>query len=314
MQYGIWKLRSPNGRLKIYWHYIICRFMVISRKLGTKVAGSASLILIQFLGLIEFPLNSLLSRLSIDLGFSSTAYADVVPKTPTGSGYEPGDVGAPGGTIGTGTRVRYQPPDDGMIPRGGTRGVDESPIECSESQPTSVTLLAPTTHTGLTASGHPIFYWYLSGTQSVPLAFTLVDPGVSKPIIEQTIQTPKAGINQLQMSKELPELVPGREYLWTVTLKCNPKRRSEDQIAQGWIKHVPATPALEKQLAAARSQIGKAAIYARSAYWYDTLGVILAAHATSPKDRLIRQEFLSLLEQIGLTEVKEQEQQRLVRQ
>ncbi|MBD2740192.1 DUF928 domain-containing protein [Coleofasciculus sp. FACHB-1120] len=288
--------------------------MAVSRKLGTRVAGTVSVILIQFLGLIQIPLNSLLSRLSIDLEFSSTAYADVVPKKPTGSAYEPSDVGVPGGTIGTGTRVRYQPPADVIIPRGGTRGVDESPIECSESQPISVTLLAPTTHTGLTASSRPVFYWYLSGTQSVPIVFTLVDPGVSKPIIEQKIQKPQAGINQLQMSKDLPELVPGREYQWTVTVKCNPNRPSEDQIAQGWIKHVPATPALEKQLAAARSQIRKASIYARSAYWYDTLGVILAAQAKYPKDRVIHQEFLSLLEQIGLTEVKEREQQRLVRQ
>lgn len=289
--------------------------MVISRKLGTKVAGTTSVILIQFLGLIEIPLNSLLSRLSIDLGFSSTAYADVVPKKPTGSGYEPSDVGVPGDTIGTGTRVRYQPPADVIIPRGGgTRGTEESPIECPQSQPTSVTLLAPTTHTGLTASGRPVFYWYLSRTPSVPIVFTLVEPGVSKPIIEQQIRRPRAGINQLQMSKDLPELVPGREYQWTVTLKCNPNRPSENQIAQGSIKHVPATPALEKQVASARSQIGKAAIYARSAYWYDTVGVILAAHAVNPKDPLIRQEFLSLLEQIGLTEVKEREQQRLVRQ
>ena len=286
--------------------------MAISRQFATTVTGTASIILIQFVGLIDTPLNLIFNRVSSDLGFNSMAYADVVLKAQADSRFEPGDVGAPRDTKGTGTQVRYQPPKDLDAPSG-TRGTG-SRGSCGQAASVSLSLLVPKNHTGLTASGHPTFFWYLSADPGVPINFTLVEPGVPKPIIQQQIDKPKAGINQLQMPKDLPELVPGRQYRWTVTLLCNPDRPSVNPIAQARIKRVQASPALLEQLAAANSDFDKAAIYAGASLWYDTLAAISAARTANPNDQFIRNDFLLLLETVGLKEVTDMERQQLVKQ
>jgi len=53
--------------------------------------------------------------------------------------------------------------------------------------------------------------------------------------LEKQLQTKVAGVIRLNMPEDLPELVPGREYRWSVELLCNPERPSANPIAQSWL-------------------------------------------------------------------------------
>ena len=232
----------------------------------------------------------------------------------------------------TNVRISYIPPS-GKSTRSsqgsGSRG-------CQQSLPQDlVTLLIPAKdYVGQTTSGHPTFFWHLSQPISVPLRFTLVEPGVAKPLFVKQIDSPQVGTMQLALPKELPELVSGRTYGWSVTLACNSRRPSANPYFYSWIERVPTTPALEQQLAAVNSisnspeqtpSLGsassqddatperlRASIYAGAGLWYDALAAISTTQAAKPTPP-VQEDFLNLLDQVGLTEVANQERQRLAR-
>lgn len=254
--------------------------MVTSRLLISLVTASASMFLM--------PVTSWVDGLP-NLTFLSPALADFPTQTNLNFSYVPPTRGMPRRTQGTGTRG------------------------CDQSQPVALKLLVPNDHTAQTLSGHPTFFWYVSEIPREPIEFALVESGVAQPIFVKQLQLDKAGIVQLEMPKNLPELVPNREYRWSVTLICNANQRSNDSFAQGWIKRVPVTSALEQQLAAAASARDRASVYAKAGLWYDALGAIASAQATNSTDPSIREDFVLLLDQAGLKEVAVQEQQRLAR-
>ncbi|AFZ18392.1 DUF928 domain-containing protein [Allocoleopsis franciscana] len=200
-------------------------------------------------------------------------------------------------------KFNYVPPYRGTPRRtqgAGTRGGDES-------GEVTLKLLVPDDHTGQTLSGHPTFFWYVSEIPEEPVEFALVESGVAQPIFVQQLQLEKAGIIRLKMPKNLPALVPGKEYRWSVSLVSNANRRSSDTVAQSWIKRVAETPALKQQLATAKSDRDRASIYAEAGLWYDAINILLKAQSTNSTDRSIHEAFLSLLDRAGLTEVAEQE-------
>jgi hypothetical protein len=203
----------------------------------------------------------------------------------------------------TKSTFKYIPPERGTPRRTqgtGTRGGDES-------ESVALKLLVPHDHTGQTLSGHPTFFWYVSEVPTEPVEFALVESGVAQPIFVQQLQLYKAGIVRLEMPKNLPELIPGKEYRWSVSLINNTERRSHDTFAQSWIKRVPETPALKQQLATATTVRDRASVYAEAGLWYDALNAL----STTPS---VREDFLLLLDRFGLQQVADQERQRLARQ
>jgi hypothetical protein len=108
-----------------------------------------------------------------------------------------------------------------------------------------------------------------------------------------------------------PELVPGVPYRWSVALVCNKNRRSSDIIAQGFIQRVTASADLTRQLAAATSTVEQAEIYAKNSFWLDSMAAYQEALAADSNNSEIIQDRLSLLDQIGLANIAQQERQRL---
>jgi hypothetical protein len=255
--------------------------MVTSRLLMSVVTASASMFLM--------PVTSWVDGLP-NHTFASPALASFPEQTKSNFSYVPPYRGTPRRTQGT-----------------GSRGGDSS-------EAVTLKLLVPSDHTGQTLSGHPTFFWYVSEIPTEPVEFSLVESGVAQPIFVQQLQLQKAGIIRMEIPKNLPELVPGKEYRWSVTLVRNANRRSNDTFAQSWIKRLPETPELAQQLAAAKSDRERASIYAKAGLCYDALNALSIAQAANPTDSSIREDFLSLLAQVGLTEVAEQERQHLARQ
>ncbi len=131
------------------------------------------------------------------------------------------------------------------------------------------------------------------------MAFVLTEQGRAQPLLEKQIQPRKAGIVQLAMPKDLPELVQGRKYRWSVTLACNPDRPSANPFVDSWLERVPASSKLTLQLATAAPGREHALTYAQAGLWYDALTAISTAHALDPSDPSILEDCLLLLDQVG---------------
>ncbi len=197
--------------------------------------------------------------------------------------------------------IAYRPPNRGA-PRttvgAGSRG-------CPQSLNVTLKLLAPTDHVGLTSSSRPSFAWYVSDTSPVPVEFALVEPGQAKPILVKKLQADKAGIMQLDLPQDVPGLLPEKEYRWSVSLVCNPIRRSNDVYAQSWIKFSPkgVTGATSDSLPQGTVPIEQAQTFANNGYWYDALKTINDAQKTQPNDASIAMVQKELLAQIGIPDL-----------
>jgi hypothetical protein len=259
--------------------------MLNYRQFTTVTIGTTSILISWFS--IATPIDRFLQERS-PFSFATSALANTPPKARSAFRYIPPKRGNPKSTQATGSRGCPQ---------------------AQQSQPIALTLLVPNDHDGLTISGHPSFFWHV--TAPMPMTFILTERGVVQPLWEQQIQPQTAGIVQMDMPKSLSELLPGKEYRWSVTLICNRDRPSANPFIQTWIQRVPTTPALTQQLAAAKSERDQAQIYARAGLWYDALTAISTAYADRPKDPSILEERLLLLDSVGLERVAAQERQRL---
>lgn len=308
--------------------------MATPRQLATVVAGTTSIIAVQLFGFLNSP-ESYSLKDSRDVGFLTSVFANLPANAQSNS---------PGVPLvdkdflvsqARGSRIRFIPPADKSTRRSqgsGSRGCEESlPVDL-------VTLLIPSkNYIGQTVSGRPTFFWHLSKPVSVPMKFTLMEPGVPEPLYVKQIDSPKVGTIEIELPKDRPELVSGRTYGWSVTLECNPRRPSANPYFYSWIERVPVTPALEQQLAAATSFLSstrqipptgntsvepdaspemlrqRALIYAQAGLWYNALADISTAAKANRNNSSVKEDFLDILNQVGLTEVAKQEQQRLAR-
>jgi len=195
--------------------------------------------------------------------------------------------------------IAYRPPNRGA-PRttvgAGSRG-------CPQSLNVTLSLLAPNDHVGLTSSSRPSFSWFVSDASPVPVEFALVEPGKAKPILVKQLKADKRGIMELNLPKDAPGLSPDKEYRWSVSLVCNPIRRSNDVYAQSWIKFVPMPGATSNSLSEKSTTLEQARIFADGGYWYDALSALNLARQTQPNNPSISIAQKELLDQIGMTEV-----------
>ncbi|MDC0833900.1 hypothetical protein AY599_26405 [Leptolyngbya valderiana BDU 20041] len=163
--------------------------------------------------------------------------------------------------------ITYVPPNRGQ-PRQtqgtGSRGCEDT------SEAIALSLLAPSNHTGLTVSARPTFYWHLENAVSVPVEFTLVEDDNPNPIYVRRFDSNDAGLTSVSLP-EGRELEEGKTYRWTVSVVCNPQRRSSDVFAQSWIERVSPSATLEASLAEATTAQETARAYAREGIWYDVL-------------------------------------------
>ncbi len=209
--------------------------------------------------------------------------------------------------------LTYVPPNRGTPTRGirgaGSRGCS-LPLASSgldAGKLGQVTLLVPGDHVGQTTASHPSFFWHMSVAPSVPMEFSLVQPGVAKPLLVKQISVTKPGVVELALPSDQPGLEVGKRYRWSVALVCNADRRSNDVFAQSWIERV-ATDGLGQQVVNA-TPTQQIEAYAKAGLWYDALRIAAMANATSSVSVGLDGEFQALLEQGGLPEIVAQLQQ-----
>ncbi|MEM7554800.1 MAG: DUF928 domain-containing protein [Cyanobacteria bacterium P01_A01_bin.84] len=199
------------------------------------------------------------------------------------------------------TSETYRPPKGKVREQtrkaGGSRG-------CNISLEDAVTLLVPQDHTATTISARPTFFWHLSQKLSLPLRFTLLEPG-KKPILTKELK-PEPGIIGLKLPQNSAPLEVGKTYRWTVTVVCNPSKPSRNLFAIAWIERV-SLPTATQLSNNTKDRSSCSLSYARAGIWYDALS---CSYNTSGKHQNNHnnswQQFQSLLEEIGLAYIAHQ--------
>lgn len=182
---------------------------------------------------------------------------------------------------------------------GGTRGPgDKLP---------SLSVLAPN-HTGLTVREQPELYWYISKASTSPVEITLSDTEAIDPLLEVVIEPPiSAGIHRIRLADHDVRLKPGVPYEWFVTLLADSEDPSQEVVSGSAIERVVLSGArkqeVEMALKKAAPKAGAWRVYASSGIWYDALAALSALIEKAPKDKALRQQRATLLDDISLPEV-----------
>ncbi len=197
----------------------------------------------------------------------------------------------------------YKPP---IRPRPSSRTNGTGSRGCNASgQPVELTLLVPDNHDGETIAARPTFFWYLKNASAAK--FTLVEPGVPKPLVEETVKATKSGIMSFGIPGDMAELTVGKDYRWTVSVLCNPERPSEViTFAQSFIQRVAPSPEVSQALAEVKSEHDRARIFAQNGLWYDALAAYGKAITQDPS---VKNEMLSILDEVKLEGVTTEERQ-----
>lgn len=111
-------------------------------------------------------------------------------------------------------KPRTRKPPSPYSSRGGSRG-------CPGDGGIPLTLLAPQTYVGETASKRPTFAWFTSTARTVDFILFELKPNHKLQIVmkaEELNSIP--GVNKFVVPSTQPELTVGKEYLWQISMLC----------------------------------------------------------------------------------------------
>jgi hypothetical protein len=193
----------------------------------------------------------------------------------------------------------YQPPppDRSSGPRrttgGGTRGGG-----CEQQGEIDLTVLAPQTHIGQTASDHPTLVWYVPDEDPYELELQLYryasdDPtdDTLEPVATFDLGESELGYMSFTLPEDQPALSPDETYRWKIILKCEPSQPSKSQIGEADLQVIPANMSLDML---AGDPVAQAEQLAEAGLWYDAIAV-LSKEPVSAATAAYRNELLSSL-------------------
>ena len=162
--------------------------------------------------------------------------------------------------------AKFQPtkrkPACGYSRGGGSRG-------CS-SKNIPLTLLAPQTFVGKTASKRPMLAWYMSSSQSVRFRlFEFESATKAKQIGKSKEISTTVGINKFKLPTEYPELTVGKTYLWQIAIDC----RNETMIKRAEFT-VVNSPLVKREFTTIPERVD---YYAGNELWYEAFEEALKA-------------------------------------
>ncbi|MCP4700965.1 MAG: DUF928 domain-containing protein [Gammaproteobacteria bacterium] len=201
--------------------------------------------------------------------------------------YHPPNMGTPGRRVGGGSRRGLNP-------------TTQQPV---------LSVLAPK-ETGQTISAQPTLYWWTSSATDKPVKFSIIhanpdplNPETLKSLLEITLKAPAAGIQAVRLADHRITLETGVEYNWFVSIVVGSEEGSQDIVSSGGIKRIEPSAALSAQFYDKAGTRELPGIYARKGLWYDAIAALSARIAADPGDKSLRAEWISLLGQVGLSEV-----------
>ncbi|MUG96615.1 DUF928 domain-containing protein [Scytonema sp. UIC 10036] len=179
--------------------------------------------------------------------------------------------------VATTALADYKPPANPSRPRGSTGSNGTRTNGCFGTAQTTLTALAPTSHSGQTSSSEPVFAWFVPDSEQREMELSLyeyVANGKGKRLQRVQLQS-KLGIMSTSFAKEKLSLSVGQKYLWQIALLCNPNRPSQDLVAEAEIQVVAMPSQLMNALSRTTEPLKRAELYAEAGFWYDALGEAL---------------------------------------
>ncbi|NJL10181.1 MAG: DUF928 domain-containing protein [Calothrix sp. SM1_7_51] len=185
-------------------------------------------------------------------------------------------------------RIRFTPPPPPE------RGEPTGRSQGGASRGCESTALVPLTQTkngelfwGLTVAQHPTFWFHIPRrlTKNDAIELTLLDESEKEVYKTKFIapNTPK-GIISLSVPSKQPPLEIGKIYTWSFSIFCDYKNvEDKPGTVKGKIQRVALSPALQTQLASAKSPLEQASIYAQNSLWFDTMTTLGTSIRTSGK-------------------------------
>ncbi|NEP12561.1 MAG: DUF928 domain-containing protein [Symploca sp. SIO2C1] len=197
----------------------------------------------------------------------------------------------------------FEPPPGKDAPRGGTAGGGSRPIVGAcfsnpSAKPASLTAVAPSRHIGLSQSDRPNLLVDLPQTTAQTAEVSLFDKQMNG-IYQVSLPVSQAGLVNIPLPDNAPQLKPDQPYYWTVALVCNPNDRTEDQVVGGWIEHTQPSDTLKQQLEKVTA-IEKVSLYAQKGFWYDALKTLVELQRTQPDNPAVATAWTQLTKSVGL--------------
>lgn len=170
----------------------------------------------------------------------------------------------------------------------GSRGCSNESID--------IISLAPTDRPPVTISANPNFLFLVKEKPNLPVHFSLVKPGVDRPIWQKELTVERSGILSVSTPQNI-NLDVDQEYVWNLKVICNPRRPAENWYIRAVIKRIAPTANVAQRLATANSKFEKAVILANNGIWYDAISI--SYHNKHESESIAY--FQQLLTQIGLS-------------
>ena len=166
--------------------------------------------------------------------------------------------------------------------------------------------LVPDRAVNLTASTNPKLYFHVPETDRTQnIEFVLRDRQ-DRLVYETLIQTKgEAGIMSVEIPFPLAQqsLKSGTGYRWYLSNICNPQKRSQDIVLEGWIEHRALSQETQQKIATL-SPAEQANFYQQQDLWYDALA-IASIEAQTKQGNISQTQWSEFLNTIGLEQFAE---------
>ena len=193
---------------------------------------------------------------------------------------------------------------EGNSSAGGTRG--ESKIEqiCNSTNQSLVYLLDSGIR-DFTIAAYPIFWFYSPYTagQIDYLEFALTEVQTNQTIYRTKVNPrERSGIMGIALPQEKKyALELNKDYSWSLQVYCSQQDNRADIVFEGWLRRLPMTSSLEKDLAAFPSQ--HYSVYLENNILYDALTNLAQLRQKKPNDPQIIKAWNKLLIDLGRQEL-----------
>ena len=141
---------------------------------------------------------------------------------------------------------------------------------CHQNLTDVVTIIAPKDHVGQTTLAQPILFYSVARTMENKALLTIAEINGRSALVESEISLEQPGLKAFKMPTNV-NLKTSTDYLWTITIICNPKRPSDNVEIQTILTRVPERTELQRQIEQALTLREKSQYSALSGLWYDTL-------------------------------------------
>jgi Domain of Unknown Function (DUF928) len=180
---------------------------------------------------------------------------------------------------------------------GGSRG------SCLVANKPPLIALVPNTGVGLTVAKSPTFWFYVPYTLTPDYSVEFVLKDNKDNIVYKnkfSVKGTPPGIVNLRLPSTI-SLKAGQDYDWYFLIHCDAQNQDSFVYVNGLVRRVER-PDLERQLRSTSPQ-DRMARYKAEGIWYEALTGMAERISGSPQDAKIRQDWVHLLQSVGLEEV-----------